>query len=60
MSYPKFKDLDVVWDLPVGCGEWDHIVTVLQQLEGHLVPLHFSDLKISAKTHPTICWNEQI
>lgn len=43
MSYPKFKDLDVVWDLPVGCGEWDHIVTVLQQLEGHLVPLHFSD-----------------
>lgn len=43
MSYPKFNNLDVVWDLPENCVEWDHIVVVLNRLENYLVPLRFAE-----------------
>jgi hypothetical protein len=43
MPYPRFEQLDVIWDLPENCPEWDHVLGVLTQLERHLVALGFSD-----------------
>jgi hypothetical protein len=43
MSYPKFNNLDVIWDLPEDCEEWDHVKTTLVRLESHLVSLRFAD-----------------
>ena len=42
MPYPKFNSLDVVWDLPDNCQEWDHVETTLDRLENHLVSLRFA------------------
>ena len=43
MPYPNFNNLDVIWDLPENCAEWDHIEITLARLENHLVSLRFSD-----------------
>ena len=42
MPYPRFNSLDVVWDLPDNCQEWDHVETTLYRLENHLVSLSFA------------------
>ena len=43
MPYPKFNNLDVIWDLPEDCEEWNHVETTLARLESHLVSLRFVD-----------------
>ncbi len=43
MPYPQIDHLDVVWDLPDNCREWDHVQGVLKNLEHHLVDLGSAD-----------------
>ena len=43
MPYPKFDRLDVIWDLPESCQEWEHVEGTLTQLEPHLAGLGFID-----------------
>jgi hypothetical protein len=39
MSLPRFNQLDVIWDLPEDCQEWEHVQAVLSHLERHLADL---------------------
>ena len=32
ISYPKYNNLDVLWEFPANCGKWYHIVSVLYSL----------------------------
>ena len=43
MSYPEFDKLDVIWNLPDNCEEWDHVLTMLDRLESHLFSMGFAD-----------------
>ena len=43
MSYPKFNNIDVIWDLTEDCGEWDHVQKVLELLDEHLGALRFAE-----------------
>ncbi len=43
MAYPRFDHLDVIWDLPENCQEWDHVQGTLTHLEHHLADLGFVD-----------------
>ena len=42
MPYPKFNNIDVIWDLTEDCGEWDHVQKVLVLLDEHLRALRFA------------------
>lgn len=43
MPYPKFNRLDVIWDLPENCEEWDYVLAILLRLESHLIDLRLTE-----------------